>query len=391
MTTEDKPERKPRSRARRGRGEGSIFQRKDGSWSATVSLGTDAIGKRVRKTVYGKTKDAVQKQLAKLQVQQMDGSLSNSGKMTVGDLLDRFLQDCSRLNTQPNTHNKYESIVKVHLKPQIGGKLLSKLMPLHIQAMLSKLEADGAGNRTRVYCFSTIRRALNIAMKWGLVTRNVCHCVDIPKTVKPKIDPLSEQQARELLRVSDGGRYHALFVLGITAGLRKGELLALRREDVDLDNATISVRHSLEDLKGVQRLKEPKSASGKRVVKLSKIAIDAMWAHYGILMKEGLGDCEIVFPWTDGTFIRKWQFDIIVWKKNREAAGIPNTFTFHDTRHTCATILLKANIHPKVVQERLGHASIKMTMDTYSHLMPSLQENAAATFDSIQLKVAGAG
>lgn len=394
--------------ATRGHGEGSIYQRTSGTWAATIALGSDANGKRVRKTVYGPTKKSVTDKLTRLQNQRLDGTFVDSGKMTVGELLDRWLADSAKPNTEPNTYIGYEQCVRLHIKPAIGAIRLSKLMPIDVQRMFSTLKekatkkertVDGKkvvietklGDRSLCYIFSTLRRALNVGLRWGLVVRNVCDACDPPKSAKSHVTALVTSEVTELLKATHGTRWHALFVLAITTGLRQGELFGLTWENVDLDRGVLSVRHSLEEIAGKHRLKEPKSNSGRRQVTLPGPAIESLWTHKAILMREGLGAAEMVFPDTEGGWLRKSNFDRKVWQKFRAVSKIPEATTFHDLRHTSATILLAAGVHPKVVQERLGHASIKLTMDTYSHILPSMQADAATKFDHIRPRIADVG
>ena len=371
--------------ATRGKGEGSIRKRADGSWEARIDIGRDASGRRRSKSVYGKTKKEVSDKLTKLAAEKLDGVIVDSGRTTVGDLLNRWLEESSRINTAPNTHTRYESVTRIHLKPTLGKIRLSQLNPMHVSGLLSKLERENVGERTRGMAYAVLRRALNIGMKWGLLVRNVCSSVDPPKQHRAHVTTLTEKQVNELLAATSETRWGALFMLAITTGLRQGELFALKWEDIDLNRGLLSVRHSLEEVAGKLRLKEPKSKSGRRQVTLSTGAIESIWAHRAILMSEGLAGCEMVFSDSEGKFLRKSNFERRVWHKYRDGAEIPNTITFHDLRHTSATILLGAGCHPKIVQERLGHSSIQLTVDTYSHILPSMQADAATKFDHIKI------
>lgn len=374
---------------KRGHGEGSIFQRGDGKWTATITVGRSETGKRIRRTVYGNTKAEVTNKLTRLQNQKLDGTLSGTNRMTVADLLDRWLEDSSRINTAPNTHARYAGIVRLHLKPMIGGTRLSNLTPMQVQSMLSKAEREGCGERTRSFIFATLRRALNVGLRWGLVARNVCDAVDPPKYKRGDVQALEDAQIFALLKLTSGTRWHALFTLALTTGLRQGELFGLHWSDVDLEKGLLYVRYSLEEIAGNLRLKEPKSKTARRVVTLPATAIDALWDHKTLMLAEGLGGQPLVFTDTEGAFLRKSNFLRRVWKNYRTAAKLPDSFKFHDLRHTSATILLGAGIHPKIVQERLGHASIQLTMDTYSHCLPSLQQDAATKFEHLRIAKIG--
>ena len=396
-----KPTEPKRKTARRGYGEGSIFHRGHRKWTATITVGYNATGKRSRKTVYGKTKKEVTDKLTRLQNRVLDGTLTDSKRLTVGELLDTWLQDSARLSVSATTFNRYEGLVKKHIKPLIGGVKLAVVKPLHVQTLLSKLEEWQAGAETRRYAFQVLRRAFNVAIRWELLIRNPCSMVDSPKVIRRAIAPLSIVQVQKLLALTIGDidpltkdeeksrpiRNHSVFVLAITTGLRQGELFALQWEDVDFENGHLSIRHTLEEVKGVLRLKAPKSKSGRRQVKLPAIAIESLEKQKASLVAEGLAAFTLVFPDIAGGFLRKSNFERRVWKPCRNAAAIPQTVVFHDLRHTSASILLSAGTHPKVVQERLGHSKIGVTMDTCSHLMAGMQDMAANDMDAA-LKVA---
>ena len=367
----------------RGHGEGTIIQRPDGSWLAAISLGNDANGKRLRKYIRGKTKSEVTNELTKLQGQKLAGTLIDTGRMTVGDLLIKWLEESAPEKAGPTTVYRYRGLVEKHILPLIGTVKLSELKPLHVQMMLSSMTKNNAGAETRRYAFQVIRRAFNVAIRWDLLIRNPCHRIDAPKVVRRDISPLTVEQAKKLFTVAEGFRNGAIFVVAVTTGLRKGELLALHWEDVDLEKGLLSVKRSLEELNGTLRLKEPKSKSGKRMLKLSALAVSSLWDLKAKQMAEGLAACRIVFANRSGDFLRRSNFDQGIWKPCRLAAGIPETVVFHDLRHTSASILFKMGTHPKIVQAQLGHSKIGLTMDTYSHLMPGMEGQAAAHMDSV--------
>lgn len=391
--SDDAKDDKKKRKKKRGHGEGTIHQQANGTWLAAITLGTDSNGKRIRKYVRGKTKKQVTDKLTRLQNQKLDGTLIDTGKMTIADLMDRWMNESAKPSVAATTLQRYDVLVKKHIKPTIGQYTLSAFKPFHVQTMLNKLEENGAGDETRRYALQVLKRAFNVAIRWGLVIRNPCNMIDTPKVTRRDISPLTVDQVQKLLRVAegftdqdiviDGVRNAAVFTLAITTGLRQGELFALHWSDIDLDKGTLAVRFSLEEVKGKLTLKEPKSKSGKRSVRLSAMAIEALWKQRADLMKDGLGACPIVFPDTDGQFLRKSNFERRTWKPCRKLAGIPETVVFHDLRHTSASLLLSAGTHPKVVQERLGHSEIGLTMDTYSHLMAGMQDVAATQMDNV--------
>ena len=380
----DEPEKteKPKPQRRRGKGEGSISKRPDGTYVARLDIGHNATGKRIRKAIYGKTKKEVADKLTRLASQKLDGHTIDTGKMTVGDLLTRWLEDSARVTCQPGTVQEYRRIVDNHLKPRIGDKRLSALKPLHVQSMLATMETEKVGARTRQYSLITLHRAFTVGIRWKLIIWNPCDAVDRPKVTRREIVPLSADQAIKLLKAGEGGRQYALIVLAITTGMRQGELFGLQWEDIDLARGVLSVTHSLEEINGKTRLKEPKSKSGRRQISLPGIAVKALQEHQERQKAEGLADSAYVFPDTAGGPLRKCNFHRHVWVPLRKAVNMEKLH-FHDLRHASATMMLSEGVHPKIVQERLGHANISMTMDTYSHVMPTMQVEAAGKFDTL--------
>lgn len=380
-----KAEQKPRQR---GRGEGCITQRKDGRWSAVLSLGTDANGKRRRKTVYGKTRKEVADELTRAQNQKLDGTLAPESKLTVKEFLDRWLRDAVSISTKISTQANYAQVIKVHLTPRIGGLKLSKLTPAAVQAVYSDMARKGKSVRMQELTHSILRRALVVGMKWGLLTRNVCDAVERPKPQRAEMKTLTPAEAAKFLQASREDRMYALYVLAIVGGLRQGELLALEWQDIDLAAATLAVRRTLVYVNREFSTGDPKTEKSRRVVHLPQIAVRALRAHRAQSLREGLAGNPRVFTTPEGTEIRREWLLRRSLRPLLKAAKVPE-IRFHDLRHSCATLLLSEGVHPKIVQERLGHSSIQMTMDVYSHALPSMQEDSSAKLDRLFLEDVG--
>ena len=375
-------ERKKRVTARRGNGEGSIYQRPDGRWSAQISMGFNAQGKRIRRTIYGDTKKDVQDELAKLQGQKVDGMLTMPAKTTVAAFLTCWLEDVARPQIRPATFACYEGIIDNHLTPRVGGVRLDRLTPVHVQSLYSALEADGASSYTRRLCHAVLRLALKQAVKWGLLPRNVCDSVEAPRVKRGEIQPLTPGQVGDLLKAAKGNRLEALYVVAVATGMRMGELFGLQWADVDLTAAAIFVRHALQELNGKLTLGEPKTAKGKRRIELPKLAVDALHEHRKRQLAAGHLASGYVFTNTKGNPLRRSHFHRQDFKPLLTTAKLPD-IRFHDLRHTAATLLLLEGTHPKIVQERLGHSQISVTLDTYSHVLPTMQKSAAAQLDRL--------
>jgi integrase len=351
-------------------------------------MGKDDKGKRKRRTVYAPTKAEVQEKLRRLQNDAAGGLLSDAPRLTVGEYLKRWLEDAVRPARTPNTYASYEGAVRNHIARHLGGVRLASLSPVAVQGLYSAMERGGASPRTRELAHAVLHRALAQAVKWGLAARNACDAVERPKVPRKEMKVYTPEQTRRLLEAARGHRLGALFVLAAATGARQGELFGLRWPDVDLEGGTVHVQRTLEERGGRLRLKEPKSAKSRRRVELPRFAAEALAGHRARMAAEGFAtDEHPVFPDTRGGWLRKSNFIRKVYKPLLRRAGLPE-LKFHALRHGLATLMLTAGTHPKVVQEWLGHAQASMTLDVYSHVLPSLHREAA---DRIDEALRGAG
>ncbi|MGH2371444.1 MAG: tyrosine-type recombinase/integrase, partial [Chloroflexota bacterium] len=267
---------------KRGNGEGSIYQRGDGKWCASVTLE----GGR-RKVLYGKTRAEVAGKLTAALRDVQQGLPVATERLSVGQYLARWLDDAIRPKVRPSTYQSYERLIRLYIVPELGKQPLAKLSPQQVQALLNKRAASGLAPRTVQYAHAVLRHALNRAVKWGLVARNVATLVDPPRGQRPKVAPLTAEQARALLAAAAGHRLGHLVTVVLATGLRMGEALALRWDDLDLDAGTLTVRHTLEriprrdrpdghDGEVGWRLSEPKSERGHRTLPLIPAARSAL-------------------------------------------------------------------------------------------------------------------
>ena len=392
MTTElqtiEANEKKPKRNAkRRGRGQGAVFKRSDGRWAASITVGHTATGKRIRRTVYGKTSTEVQEKLGALQGERRAGRLPKADRQTVGIYLATWLESIEPPEIRATTHACYKSIIESQILPRLGTVGLQKLTALDIEDFFNSMKRAGCSPTRRHLAHAVLRVALKKAVKLGLVVRNVCRDVDAPRVPRREIKPPSVEQAAALLKAAVGNRFEAVFILAVTTGLRQGELFGLQWPEIDLEGGALAVRHTLVEISGRLSVGEPKSRAGCRTVKLPKVAIEAILDHRKRMLAEGHAAAEFVFCDSGGGPLRKSNFKRNVWGPLLTKAGLPH-FRFHDLRHTAATLLLKAGEHPKVVQERLGHSQISLTMDTYSHVLENMQNGAADKLDQMFGKAA---
>jgi integrase len=369
------------ARKRRGRTEGSIYYREaDKQWVGSLSLGYDEHGKRKRRTVYGSSKKEVQEKLRQLQHDAATGRLAEANTLTVKEWLTTWLET-AKSRVQPKTYLRYEQLVRLRINPHLGGTRLAKLAPVHIQQLFTALEREGVSARGRQMAGTLFHKALRDAVRLHLIPFNPAAEVEKPRPDRPKMEVYDEAQVRALLAVASSHRLYALFVLALDTGMRQGELFALAWDDLDLEAGTVLVQRSLEEINGKHRIKEPKSGKGRRI-DLSPFAVEALREHRKAMLAEGNYRPDApVFCAPEGGRPLKPNFQRRVFRPLQKAANLPE-IRFHDLRHTAATLMLLNDVNVKVVSERLGHASIQLTLDTYSHVLPTMQKIAAERMDA---------
>jgi integrase len=396
-------------KGRRGAGEGAIYKDASGRWRATADLGRKD-GKRQRKYLSGRTRAEVAEKLRKLRRQQEDGVVVavTSGKKppTVGQWLTFWVEHIAPARVRPSTLDGYRSKVNHRLIPALGGYKLEALQPETVEAWRDELLAEGLAAATVRQCFRILSRALKVAVQRGKVARNVCALVDAPSVQRDEIQPLTAQQARQVLKVAAGDVNPARWSVALSLGLRQGEALGLAWEAVDLDRGTLTVRQALQrrpwqhgcgdEPCGKKRagscpnrvggggllLTAPKSRAGRRTITLPRPLVRALREQLDRQQKaaEQAGDMwknewNLVFTRPNGRPIdpaRDWA----TWKRLLEQAGVPHA-RLHDARHTAATLLLAQGTPARVAMEILGHSQISLTLDTYSHVVPEMQRDAA--------------
>ena len=368
-----------------GNGEGGISRRKDGLYMARYTVHTPTGPKR--KTLYGKTRREVDEKLTKAKVDRDTGFVFDADNLTLGNYLDRWINDSVRDTVRQRTWERYEQIVRVHIKPALGRVKLKNITPTHARALYREKLDTGLAPRTVNYVHTTLSKALKDAVADGLITRNPASSVKAPRPKKKEIRPLSSEQAKAFLETVRGDRFEAAFVVALHCGLREGEILGLKWSDVDLDAGILQVRRTLSEALAGQLFEPPKNGKG-RSVKLTARAVEALRNHLTRQIEEieSLGDRYrdqgLVFPSRVGTPMNAKNLTARSFKPLLKKAGLPD-IRFHDLRHTFATLMLQNGEHPKVVQEMLGHATIAITMDTYSHVLPNMQRDAVARLGTL--------
>jgi len=309
-------------------------------------------------------------------------------KTTVSDYLDRWLADYAKPNLSPRSYERYAGIIKRYLILDFGNIQLSQLRPEHLQKHYSARLNTGLSARTVRYHHALIHIALETAVKWGLVARNVADAVKPPKFKRSQMQTWNEDEASRFLEIAKDTQYYALFYTALFTGMRRSELLALRWQDIDFIYSQIYISRSLHHLKdGSYVFTQPKSERSRRTIALPPSAFLVLSEYRkqrevdALLLDKPITESDLVFSHYDRKPLRPNTITY-AWIRIAARAGV-KIIRLHDARHTHASLMLKQGIHPKVVQERLGHASIQMTLDTYSHVAPSIQEAAAQSFDKL--------
>ena len=359
--------------------EGTIYRRKDGRWCAVVNLGWEN-GGRKRKYLYGETRAEVAAALVKTLRDKAQGLPVVVERQTVGQFLERWLDDSARVSTRPRTFERYVQLVRLHIVPTLGPVRLEKLAPSDVQRLLNEKLGQGLSPKTVRHIRGVLCTALGRALKWGLVARNAAALTDAPKAVHHEIRPFGSDEARRFIESVKGQRLEALYLLTTTLGLRRGEVLGLKWQDVDFEEATIHVRASLQRVNGKLELSETKTARSRRPLPLLDFVARALRAHRTRQLQERLvagsawHDTGLVFTTRIGTPVDPANL-LDDFNRVLAKAELPH-IRFHDLRHSAASLLLALNVHPRIVMELLGHSQISLTMDTYSHVVPDVLREA---------------
>jgi integrase len=371
------------ARKRRGRGEGGINQRPDGTWEARISLGYDGNGKRRRKTVYGKSKTEVQEKLRAMQSSASAGTLADSSKLTVALYLDHWLNGPAKESVGETTWPRYEQLTRLRINPYIGGVRLTQLTCLHVEQMLSDLRVAGVSARGRQMAVNVLSAALKHATRKRppLIPFNPVASVAKPRPSKPEIRPFTPEQVGKFLAAAAADRLFGLYLMAIDTGMREGELFALEWDDIDFTAGSVMVRRALKEVRGKVWVEDLKTEKSRRRVELAPATLDALHEHRKAQLAEGNAG-RLVFCAPDGGYLRRPNLAQRHFRPLLARAGLPR-IRFHDLRHTAATLLLLANERTKVVSERLGHASTMTTEATYQHVLPTMQKQAAEKMNQI--------
>lgn len=367
--------------SKRANGEGSIHQRKDGRWAASLSL-----GQLKRKHFLGPTRGEVAAKLAEALADLQKGIRPPTGNHSVSQYFDFWLKSVKG-TVRPKTYESYDLNVR-RLKPLIGRSRLSTLKPPAIEGAYASLLNQGLSAQSVRQAHTVLHTALKKAVGWELIARNPSDAVSVPRPERHEMKTLSQAQVQRLFASTADDRLHALWVLLTTTGMRLGEACGLRWQDLDLERGLATVQRALQRQHGAGLVfVEPKTKQSRRNVQLAQGTVVALMAHRKSQLEERLKagaawqDNDLVFCRVDGTPLQISNLPG-VFHRALEKAGLPPV-RIHDLRHTAATLLLAMGENPKVVQEMLGHSTVMMTLEVYSHVVEGMHAAAAQKMQTL--------
>ena len=367
---------------RRGYGEGSIYQKNDGRWVAALVLPG-----RQRRYFYGESREEARRKLNQA-IKAIDtGTYTDSRGRRLGEFLDQWLEEVVKPSVRQWTFAGYEVHIRLHIKPTLGAIPLNQLTALDVQRWMNRKAGDGLSAKSIRYMRGTLRAALNQAVRWGMISRNVAMLVEPPRGPQYEIRPFDPEEARRFLAAIRGDRLEALYSVALALGLRQGEALGLQWRDVDPDRGLIRVVHQLQRVDSKLTLVSLKTDKSRRTLQLPASTLRGLRQHRSrqTAEREQLGDGwhdrDLVFTTPDG---RPLEGSTVtrMFHRHLDEAGLPQR-RFHDLRHSCATLLLVQGVSPRVVMEVLGHSDVGMTLNTYSHVVPQLRRDAADRMEEI--------
>jgi integrase len=365
----------------RGKNEGSLHQRPNRTWRVQISLNGKRIGKGF------KSKAEAQDWLRNTQVEIVHGYDYQAGKITLGEYLPRWLEN-SKATLRPTTAHQYELIMRKHILSHLGGIKLREIRLDNIEQYYSELIQSGVGIRTVRVTHNILHKAFEKAVRYGLVSTNQVHGAALPRYKSREMTVLNASQVTQFLAATRDSKYQALYHLAVTTGMREGELFGLKWSDLHWNNGTLHIQRQVQKIPGKPwKFSEPKTASGRRMIKLGEGTLLVLREHKErqAFQKAVAGDrwqeYDLIFPTSVGTpgDPSNLRVDFL---KMLERAGLP-IIRFHDLRHTAASLLLNHGIPVLVVSKMLGHANPSVTLDVYGHLYHDSQYEAAKVMDAL--------
>ncbi len=373
---------------------GQIVRRGENKFLVRIYLGRDDVtGKRRyhNATVRGTKKDA-QRYINGV-LREIDlGTFAEPSRMLLNEFLDKWLKDSAKPSVTDRTYRSYAWLLNHYVKPALGGVRLSALKPLEIQSLYTKLYQDqGLSAKTVRHVHVTLSGALNQAVKWRLLSQNPASLVELPKVQRKEMMAFSSDEVARFIEAAQSDRFGTMFTFAVITGMRPGEYMGLQWKDVDFERGTVTVQRTLLIVatEEGERFGEPKTPQSRRTIPLQRVLLRQLREHHRRQAEERLkagaewAGFDLVFCTETGKPLDLHNIRARHFKPILKRAGLSEKFRIYDLRHTCASLLLAEGVHPKIASERLGHSSVVLTLNTYSHVLPTMQAEASETLEKL--------
>lgn len=376
---------------------GQILERGTNTWLVRIFRGRDANGKKIyfSKLVNGTKSDANKYLTGKLREQDL-GALIETTRQTLNEHLDYWLK-VMKARVELQTYNSYESLLRVHVRPRIGCLKLSNVKIQDVQEVYEEMIINGSSPSTVHHVNAPLSMALKKAVELNYMIKNPCDFIELPRQIKVETKALSTEQSRRFLEFAKSSKHGLIFEFAIISGMRPEEYLSLQWADVDFVRSVATVRHALVWLKGGgYKFGKPKTQKSRRTISLPQDLMFKLKEHRRRQMEErfklgvGYSNLDLVFASDIGTPLNYRNLTLRHYNKILAQAGLGEEgFVLYSLRHTCATLLLAAGENPKKVADRLGHSSVRTTLDTYSHVLPEMERSTADKLGNMLYSAAG--
>lgn len=373
---------------RRGNHEGSIYQRSaDGLWCGVALLGYDVRGRMIRKTVTAKSRAEVTRKLAQLRRQVDAGKVSTVKTPTLSDLMSRWFETVLSREVARSTYDNYGTIVKYHVLPVLGRRKVTDITVADVDRLLALKLGAGLSASTVHRIRALISQCLDQGVRWGDVPTNVARLSRPPKMVRPEGRTLTREQAQQLLETLKEHRHESLYLLMLSTGMRRGEALGLRWEDLNLENGVVRIKRNLKREGGRIVTADTKTLKSRRAVNVPSPVLEALQKNRDLQERER---AELGEAWVESGFIFTTSIGTPIDPRNLyrefsqicERAGLGHWHP-HELRHSAASLMLASGVKLQVVSEVLGHSSIRMTADVYGHILDPDRQHAASAMSEV--------
>lgn len=368
---------------------GSIYKRGENSWQVKLFIGVEPDGRRnIHSSTIRGTKKEAEQYLSRIIREQDHGTYIESSAITLNEFFEKWLKTVSRIKTSERTSDGRESRYNRYFRKTIGVRRLDKLNVLDIQKIYGEMLERGLSGQTIKGAHSVLRCALNQAVKWNLLSRNPSMYVELPKVERKERRVLTAEESRRFISASDTIKHGLIFEFALLTGMRPEEFLSVQWGDIDFERNTVQVRRALVRHKGKWSFKEPKTSKSRRTIVLPGSIMHKLIKHKNKQIIQKLSalnlweNHDLVFCSEFGTPHSIPNLTYRYFRPILLKAELPQ-IRLYDLRHTHATLLLMLEENPKVVAERLGHSTIVLTLDTYSHVLPTMQRKATDKLEKL--------